>query len=139
MRLRLLHTLGKEQRGFTLIESIVAIAIVGLVVTSVLVAMGNGTRIAGRQQESVRLTQLIRTQIELIQQSPFLTDPTAYPAITGVPEGFSVSFTSTDPGTTYTYPAPVSETLTSTVQQFEVTATGDYSESSMTFYKTRMP
>lgn len=135
--------LWQQERGFSLLETIVALAIVGTVVLATGIAMANTARVSVRSEESVTLTQLVRAQIETIQQSPFLADPTQYPTISGIPEGFSVTFSSSDPGTTYAYPSapnpPLTATITNVIQKIVVTATGDFSTMSMTFYKIRSP
>ena len=132
--------LWTQQRGFSLLETIAAVFIAGTVVTATVVAIGTSARIAARQEESVRLVQLVRAQIETIQQSPYEDNPADYPIVSGIPDGFTVSSTSTDPGISYTYPPPLAtSTLTNLVQEIEVTAVGDFSEMSMTFYRVRLP
>ncbi len=128
-----------RQRGFTLVEIIISMAVVGVVVLGLLGVMSATSRVAVRAEESVTLLQLARAQVEAIQQSPFTTNATQYPAITGVPEGFSVTFTAVDSGITYTYPAPLGATITGEVQKITVTAQGDFSNMSLTFYKVRLP
>ncbi len=110
---------------------------VGTIVTATVVAIANSARGAAQAEESVALQQLVRAQIEAVQQSPFKATVADYPAVSNVPAGYTVSFASTNPGTSYTYPngTPVANV----VQQITVTATGDYSQMSMTFYKIRMP
>lgn len=127
------------QRGFTLIETIIALAIVGTAVIAVVAAIGQGAKASARGRESVVLLQLARAQIETIQQYPYQTNPANYPLISPVPDGYSVSFTSTDPGTTYTYPSPAPTVITGPVQQISVTTTGDFGEMEITFYKVRVP
>lgn len=127
------------ERGFTLIETIIALAIVGTAVIAVVMAIGQGAQSSARGRESVSLLQLARAQIETIQQYPFQSNPANYPLISPVPEGFSVSFTSTDPGTTYTYPSPAPTVITGSVQQITVTTAGDFGEMEITFYKVKVP
>ena len=127
------------QRGFTLIETIVAITIVASAVIAVVVAIGASARSSARGRESVTLLQLARAQAEAIQQSPFQLTPSAYPTISPVPEGFTVSFTSTDPGTAYTYPTQAATVVTGSVQQITVTTSGDFGSLDITFYKIKAP
>ena len=99
---------------------------------------------ASRAGEGVRLQQLVRAQIENIQHSPFKEDPLDYPLIQNIPEGVTVTFTATDPGTTYTFPHPDGTTLTNVIQKITVTAREGVlgepgSETSITFYKIKMP
>ncbi len=129
----------RRQEGFSLVETIIAIALVGVVVPGLLGVMAATSRVAVRAEESVTLLQLARAQIEAIQQSPFKVNAAEYPSITGIPEGFSVTFTAADSGITYTYPAPLGTTITGEVQRITVTAQGDFSQMSLIFYKVRLP
>lgn len=135
--------LWQQEGGFSLFEVVIALAIVGTAVIATGIAMANTARVSVRSEESVTLTQLLRAQIETIQQSPFLADPTQYPKISGIPDGFSVTFSSSDPGTAYAYPTvpnpPLNATITNVIQKIVVTATGDFSTMSMTFYKIKSP
>ncbi|MBF8267797.1 MAG: hypothetical protein HW388_1305 [Dehalococcoidia bacterium] len=93
---------------------------------------------AVRAEESVTLLQLARSQVEAIQQSPFKANAAEYPSITGIPEGFSVTFIAADSGIIYTYPAPLGTTIIGAVQKITVTAQGDFSQMSLIFYKVRL-
>lgn len=131
--------LAVRQGGFTLIETIVAVAIVGSAVIAIVAVIGSSARSSARGRESVTLLQLARAQVEAIQQSPYQSTPTAYPTISPIPEGFTVSFTSTDPGTSYTYPTQAPTVVTGSVQQITVTASGDYGSLDLIFYKIKAP
>ncbi|MBI2919152.1 MAG: prepilin-type N-terminal cleavage/methylation domain-containing protein [Chloroflexi bacterium] len=131
--------LFRRQEGFSLVEVVIAIALVGIVVTGLLGVMAATSRASVRAEESVTLLQLARAQIEAIQQSPFKANAAEYPSITGIPEGFTVAFTAADSGIAYTYPAPLGTTITGEVQRITVTAQGDFSQMSLTFYKVRLP
>jgi Tfp pilus assembly protein PilV len=128
-----------SDQGVSLIETVMAVALLGTVVIGIVQVLVATSRTAVRVEESITLTQLVRAQIETIQQSPFEEDPTQYPAISDIPEGFTVSVTSSDPGPVYAYPAPSTTIITNVIQQIVVTATGDFSELDKTFYKVRAP
>ncbi|MBI4220163.1 MAG: prepilin-type N-terminal cleavage/methylation domain-containing protein [Chloroflexi bacterium] len=128
-----------SQRGFTLIETIVAVALLGIAVVGVLSVIAASARTSSRGRESTTLLQLARAQIESIQQAPFQASVANYSIITPVPAGFAVSVTSTDPGTVYRYASPSTTTITGSVQQVTVTVTGDYGSMSLSFYKVEAP
>ena len=88
--------LWKLERGFTLIEAIAALLILGTIVVGSLGVMALTARTSARAEESVTLLQLVRAQIETIQQSPFQQSATNYPTITGIPDGFTVTFSATE-------------------------------------------
>lgn len=129
----------REEGGFSIFEVIIAVFILGTAGVAAVAAMGANVGLADRAEENVTLLQLARAQIEAIQQSPFNQDPTTYPTISGIPEGFSVTVSATDSGLAYTYPAPLGTTLTNVVQKITVIAKGDYSELTLIFYKLRSP
>jgi type II secretory pathway pseudopilin PulG len=135
----LLKSLWREERGFSIFEIIIAVFILGTAGVAAVSLMTANIGLADRAEENVTLLQLARAQIETIQQSPFKQDPTTYPAISGIPEGFAVTVSATDSGLTYTYPAPLGTTITNVVQKIVVIAKGDYSELTLTFYKLRSP
>ena len=120
-------------------ETVVAMALVGMVVPGILSVMAASSRVAVRAEESVTLQQLARAQVEAIQQSPFKANAAQYPSITGIPDGFTVTFTAVDSGIIYTYPAPLGTTITGAAQKIVVTAQGDFSQMSLTFYKVKLP
>jgi len=136
--------LWKQESGFSLIEVLAATVIMGTVLVGTALIIGATATNAGRAGEGVRLQQLVRAQIENIMQSPFKEDPLDYPLIQNIPEGVAITFTATDPGTSYTFPQPDGTTLTNVIQQITVTAREGVldqrvSETSMTFYKIKMP
>ena len=134
-----LQNLWREERGFFLFEVVVAVMLLGVAGIAAVSLMAANVGLADRAEENVTLLQLARAQVEAIQQSPFKQDPTTYPAISGIPEGFAVTVSATDSGLTYTYPVPLGTTLTNVVQKIVVVAKGDYSELTLTFYKLRSP
>ena len=131
-------SLLRRQQGFSLIEVVIAVALVGVAVPGILGVMAASSRVAVRAEESVTLLQLARSQVEAIQQSPFKANAAEYPSITGIPEGFSVTFIAADSGIIYTYPAPLGTTIIGAVQKITVTAQGDFSQMSLIFYKVRL-
>ena len=129
--------LGKQESGFTLIEMVVAMFLVGTVVVGSVAVIGASTKASARGEGNIRLMNLVRTQIETIHQAQFEEDISNYPLVPDLPEGFIISFTSTNVSGTYTFsdgsPAPV------VLQRLIVTAEGDGAELSMAFYKPSSP
>ena len=128
------------QRGFSLIESVAAVGVIGISVVGSVVLLSVTVVTSSETEGNLGLIQIVRAQIETIQQSPFREDPTEYPLVENIPPDVTVTFSTTYlPETTYTYPGPDGATLTLMVQKIEVTAKEDKSESKMTFYKVRSP
>ena len=130
--------LGVQESGFTLIETVVAVFLVGTVVTGSMAVIGATTKASARGEGNIQLMNLVRTQIEIIHHSEFEDDFADYPSIPDIPEGFTVTFTASDVGSSYSHsdgtPAP------SVLQRIVVTATGDDgAELSIVFCKPRSP
>ena len=134
----LIHSL-RLQRGFSLIESIAAVGVIGISVVGSVILLNATVRTSSETAGDLGLIQIVRAQVETIQQSPFMEEPTQYPLADNIPPNVTVTFTATDPGTSYTFPAPSGATLTQVVQKIEVTAKEDDGESTMTFYKVSSP
>lgn len=129
----------KGERGFSLIEVLGASFILGTVVVGTVVIIGATATSSSSARAGVELQDLVRSQIEVIMQAPFKENPAEYPVLTAIPEAVTLAFASADPGTTYTFPAPVGATLTGVVQQITVTATKGTDKTVMSFYKIRSP
>ena len=123
----------RRERGFTLVEAVAALAIIGTSVVGAVVLLGTTVNSSAKSEDNTSQQHLVRSQIELIKQSPFQDDPTLYPTIQKSADGspivsvvktansVTVTFEDrvilsfsvvTDPikdpetGTPYTYPTP---------------------------------
>ena len=131
--------LWQGERGFTLIETIAAVFLLGTVVVGTLQIMAVTARGAARSDANIDLLQIVRSQIETIQHAPFQENPDDYPTVENNPEGFTVSWVAVNPGNSYTYPPPDGTIITNVVQKITVTAEGDNSSMEMSFYKIKVP
>lgn len=129
----------KGERGFSLMEVLAASLIMGTVVVGTVGIVGATATTSSSARAGIELQDLVRTQIELIMQAPFKENPAEYPALANIPEAVTLTFTSTDPGTTYTFPAPDGTTLRGVIQHIAVTATKGADQTAMSFYKIRSP
>jgi prepilin-type N-terminal cleavage/methylation domain-containing protein len=128
--------IGGEQ-GFSLIEVLAASLILGTVVVGTVGIIGATATTSTSARTGVELQDHVRTQIEVIMQAPFEEDPADYPVLTNLPEGITVRFTSTDPGTIYTFPDGTP--LSGAIQQIVVTAAKGTEQTTINFYKIRSP
>ena len=122
------------QRGFSLLESVAAVGVIGISVVGSVLLLGNTVRTADITQGDLGLVQLIRSQVETIQSAPYNDDPSQYPLITDIPSSVSITFEATDPGTRYQVDGA---DLGQVIQQIEVTGTKDEEKASLTFYKIK--
>ena len=81
---------AQEQRGLGLVETLVAVAILGTSVVAFVVALSAGSIAVGEQDEQVVAQSLVRTQLEYTKSYPYDSEATTYPAV-DLPEGYAIS------------------------------------------------
>ncbi len=90
---------AQDQRGLGLVETLVAVAVLGTSVVAFVVALSAGSIAVGEQDEEVVAQSLVRTQLECIKSYPYDSEATTYPAVDS-PEGYAISVGVTSiPGT----------------------------------------
>ena len=80
-----------KQAGFGLVESLLAVAILGSTVFILLGGLSTGAISVGILQEEIVAENLARTQLEYTKGLPFQTAPFSYDSVEEVPEGYSVT------------------------------------------------
>ena len=117
----------REAHAFSLIEALVAVAIVGLVFVSLYAGISSGFAIARVTRENLRATQILQEKMETIRLYTWeqLTTPSFVP--TNFYEGFYASGTNNG-GVTYTgrvviAAAPVTEAYSNHMKQVAITVT----------------
>ena len=80
-----------RQAGFGLVESLLAVAILGSTVFMLLNGLSTGAISVGILQEDIVAENLGRTQLEYTKSLPFNTAPFSYDSVETVPEGYSVT------------------------------------------------
>jgi type II secretory pathway pseudopilin PulG len=79
---------GKE-RGVTLVEAAVAIALLGGVVLTMVLSMSSGVLAVREDDREVVAQGLARTEMEYVKACPYNADATTYPSVTS-PDGYSI-------------------------------------------------
>jgi prepilin-type N-terminal cleavage/methylation domain-containing protein len=98
--------LSRRQRGFTLIETVVALGILGAIGVSFVAALNTSARLSRNLDEDVQAANLATAYVEAIKESPYAaTYPNAGDGIY-VPPQYSVTIDmaySNDGGDTWVY------------------------------------
>ena len=81
--------LFKEQRGFTFIEVLVGVAIMGMIVAAFMLALA--TAFKANTLADIRTTAdaLARAQMEYIKSLDY-SETNSYPTLSGIPEGYEI-------------------------------------------------
>ncbi|MBN1191523.1 MAG: type II secretion system protein [Dehalococcoidales bacterium] len=78
------------ERGMTLVETLVAIAILGVIVTTFVPALSAGAISVSAQAEDARVQGLARSQMEMIKAADYDPGGFSYPGI-DTPAGYAVN------------------------------------------------
>jgi prepilin-type N-terminal cleavage/methylation domain-containing protein len=124
-----------QSRGFTLVESIVALALISVAVPALITTVAATTRVTDNAHDRSILFELAQSQMEEIQRQAYQENAANYSVISA-PEGYSIAVAATI-AQTYTYPAPKSTNTLDTVQLATTTVTGDRGDLSLQAYKVR--
>ena len=79
-----------RERGAGLVESLIAVAIVGVAITALVAALSTGSMAAQRTDERVTAENLARAQMEYTKAQTYLGAPALYTTI-AAPNGYSIS------------------------------------------------
>jgi len=81
---------AQDQRGLGLVETLVAVAILGTSVVAFVVALSAGSIAVGEQDKAVVAQSLAQTQLEYTKSYPYDSEATTYPTV-DTPEGYTIS------------------------------------------------
>ena len=83
----------REQRGYTVIETLIAVGILGLIAPAVLLALSTFSHATRTHDQKSQATALARSQLETIEASPYLDcDPSpCYPTLTNLPYQYAIT------------------------------------------------
>ena len=80
----------RDERGIALVESLVAVGILGTTVVTLIISLATGSIAIRETDEEVVVQSLARTQLEYIKGYTYDPDATTYPAV-ATPPGYSIS------------------------------------------------
>lgn len=124
-----------NNRGFTLIEEIIAIGLIAAVVVVLWQALSVGINTSDRARDRATLFNLAQSQLEDILKQSYQTSY-IYTPLSPLPEGYSIAVSVIVP-VTYTYPSPGTGNAPETIQRIQVTVAGDYGSATVYGYKVR--
>lgn len=124
----------RGEKGFTLIEIIITIFLLGIGLTVLIEGLALAVQNADRNRDRVTMLNLAKSQLEDVMKQTYDPIPSAYPTITPSPSRYSISISVSVP-VNYTYPSPYPTPAEETVQLVEVTVTGDTGSLSISGYK----
>jgi type II secretory pathway pseudopilin PulG len=80
----------QDQRGVGLVESLVAVAILGITIVAFVMALSSGAIAVREGNQQVIAQSLVRTQLEYIKNYLYDPEATTYPTV-DMPEGYTIS------------------------------------------------
>ena|SRR5271157_5170063 len=84
------HGIAQDQKGFTLIEVLVAIALTGLIVAGVLMVIGTSTKILALTKNQETAKDIAASEIEYIRSLPY-ADSYTLPPLQSIYSNFTVT------------------------------------------------
>ena len=78
------------EEGVGLVETLIAVAILGLALTTLLSAVSTGSLATSRSEERVTAENMARSQLEYTKSLPYQPPPASYAAVTPSPGGYAV-------------------------------------------------
>jgi prepilin-type N-terminal cleavage/methylation domain-containing protein len=112
---------SRRQSGLTLIETLVALVLLGVIVVTVLGAFSSATVAATRHQQLTSLDRLTRSEVEYIKSQTYDSKPTAYSDLSAAGYSFSSTILYYDPNANPTWSVANTD---NGLQQIRLTATG---------------
>lgn len=135
MQLRNKTITPMRQQGFTLLEIVITLALIGILIPLVLGGLSLTTQTTDRVYDRSVLFELAQSQLESIESQSYSVNASGYSLITP-PAGYSLLVT-TSPAVTYTYAAPLSISTNETVQLVTVNVTGVRGNMEVSRYRVR--
>ena len=80
----------RGEEGFSLVESLVAVAIMGTAVVTLVIALATGSIAISENDQEVVVQSLARSQLEYTKGYTYDPDATTYPAV-ATPPGYTIS------------------------------------------------
>ena len=86
--------LGADERGVSLVEQLISLALLGILVVTLLYALSGGMVAVGVVDEQVTTLNLATSALEAVRGMPYVTGTLAYAPALIAPPGYAVSVAS---------------------------------------------
>ena len=80
-----------DERGVSLVESLIAVTIVGIALTALVATLSTGSIAVQRSDKRVTAENLARAQLEYTKGQAYRIAPALYDTLTPLPAGYSIS------------------------------------------------
>ncbi|MFC1908928.1 hypothetical protein ACFLXD_03580 [Chloroflexota bacterium] len=80
----------RDEKGLGLVESVVAVGLVGVIVVAFVTTLATGAIAVREMEQAATVQRLAQTQVEIIKGSPYDIAGSSYPAV-AEPEGYTIS------------------------------------------------
>jgi len=82
----------KSEKGFSLIEVALAIALLGIIAIAFLGALASGSKIISISDELATAESLARSQMEYVKNQPYddVNNPPLYTLLSDIPDGYDI-------------------------------------------------
>ncbi len=80
-----------SEKGVGLVETLIAVAILGLALTALLSAISTGSLASTRSQERVTAENMARSELEYVKSQPYAAPPATYATVTPTAGGYAIS------------------------------------------------
>ncbi len=126
----------KRKRGVSLIETVVAIALLAMIVVSILSAFSAITVAAARHQQQTAIDRLTRSEAEYIKSQTYSLKPAAYTNLTAAGYAFSYQVLYYDPTQTPPFAAANAD---NGLQELVLTVNGPNGSSEVLYFLKVQP
>jgi type II secretory pathway pseudopilin PulG len=85
------RTVSQGDRGFILVEALMAVAVVSIGLVAAITALGSSTRATTHEVVRLQADSIAKSQMEDVRSQPFAIAPTTYASLISLPAGYTTT------------------------------------------------